>query len=568
MLNPREINLSDPKWLPGEKPVVKGVKAAASSDNAVVTYTMLKVMEQGGSAVDAGIAGCMVQAVIEPFMTNHTGTVTFLYYDAKNDRCCQLDSTGTFPSELPPHMPVPQGMGKYALNPPRSVIPGFMPGLKEIHNKFGTLPWGELCEEAVYWAETGHHVSCFEFSVNDFGEDFITFFPEGREFYMPDGRFPTVGERFSSKDMARTIRKVAKEGPDYMISGEWADHFIQKGNELGWNIRKEHMTETPPRWIEPLRYKVRDYEIVSLAPPQQQGVFVALVMGILGKLNIDKVAPYSAEHLFYMGHTLKIASRVCGYTNDPQVLSFDIATFLDEDFHMHLARLIQGMMPKSDLSEHMRMTSGFSGDPNAFTGGGKMPTLHQNSHQDQPSGSCELSIVDEKGNWVQMMNTLQSGGIPGQVVDGVPMVGSHALPNYQASPMAYYQLKGARMRTCMGNTMVFKGGKPVFQLGSPGNVHCTVPQVLCNRIFFGMEPYQAVRAPRMLPLTEDASLVIEDRIPEDVQKKLLSMGVRVKVSGVWDYHMGSFQICYRDEKTGELCTIADPRRCGVADGLR
>jgi len=62
MLNPREIDLSDPQWLPGGKKVVKGVNAAVSSDNAVVTYTMLKIMQEGGNAVDAGIAGCMLQA--------------------------------------------------------------------------------------------------------------------------------------------------------------------------------------------------------------------------------------------------------------------------------------------------------------------------------------------------------------------------------------------------------------------------------------------------------------------------------------------------------------------------
>jgi gamma-glutamyltranspeptidase/glutathione hydrolase len=197
-----------------------------------------------------------------------------------------------------------------------------------------------------------------------------------------------------------------------------------------------------------------------------------------------------------------------------------------------------------------------------------MPTLRGNSYQDQPSGSCELSIVDSEGNWVQMMNTLQSGGIPGQVVGGVPMVGSHALPNIQGTFIAYYQVKGARMRSVMGQTMVLKNGKPVLQLGTPGNVHVTVPQVLCNYIFFGMEPYQAVRAPRMLGVQEGGTFLIEDRIPESVQNEMMGLGLRMKVPGVWDYHMGSFQACYIDQKTCELCTIADPRRCGVADGIK
>jgi gamma-glutamyltranspeptidase/glutathione hydrolase len=561
MINPKEINLADPKWSPGEKKTTKGVKAAVSSDNAVVTYTMLQVLENGGNAVDAGIVGCMLQAAIEPFMTNHTGTVTFLFYNAKEDKYYQLDSTGTFPSDVPPHLPVPSGMGAYAVSQPRSVIPGFMPGLKEIHKRFATRPWAELCEDAIWWAGNGHHVSSFEFDVNAYGEDFITFFPEGRKFYMPTGRFPQVGEKFASKEMAATLRNVALEGPDYMISGEWADQFISKANELDWNITKEHMTETPPRWIEPLRFKIRDYEIVSLAPPQQQGVFLALVLGILDKLSIDQYGPYSAEHIFLMSHALSTAQQVCGYFNDSLIFDFDINLFLSVDFHQSLATLIKGLVPKVDLTTHIKMTTGFGSQ-------GKVPTLRQNSHQKQPSGSCELSIVDEEGNWVQMMNTLQSGGIPGQVVGGVPMVGSHALPGHPSAFMSYYQVKGARQRTVMGNTMLLKDGKPVLQLGSPGNVHVTVPQVLCNYIFFGMDPYSAICEPRMLSYEDDATVIIEDRISEEVQRKLMAMGIRLKVSNIWDYHMGSFQICYKDLDTGELCAVADPRRCGVADGIK
>jgi gamma-glutamyltranspeptidase / glutathione hydrolase len=560
--NPRSINLSDAEWMPGEKSVVKGVQAAASSDNAVVTYTMLKTLSEGGNAIDAGIAGALVQTALEPFMTNLTGTVIALYYHAGEAKFYQLDSSGIFPSDLPAHMPVPQGMGPYAQVPPRSVIPGFMPGMTALHGRFGSKAWQELCEEAVWWAEEGHHVSSFEYEVNLFGENFISFFPEGRKFYMPQGLLPRVGEKFASREMAQTLKKVAEEGPDYMINGEWADAFIQKGNELGWKITREHMRETAPRWIEPLRFWVGDHEIVSLAPPGQQGIFIALVLGILQKLGIESVRPYGADHLFSMAHALKMAGMLCGYQNDPEILSFDVNTFLDPSLHAHLAKLIEGMRPRVDLSEHVKKTINFGAQ------GGKIPTTSRDSHQSQPSGSCELSVVDKHGNWLQMMNTLQSGGIPGQVVGGVPMVGSHAQPNRHDQTIVYFQVKGARLRHPIGNTMVLKDGKPVLQLGTPGNVYCTVPQVLCNHLYFGMDPYQAVRAPRMLGLQEGGTFVIEDRIPESVQNELMKLGLRMQVSRAWDLHMGSFQVCYLDPQTGELCTLADPRRCGVADGIK
>ncbi|MBW2368151.1 MAG: gamma-glutamyltransferase [Deltaproteobacteria bacterium] len=566
MIKREEINLADPKYHPGPKPVVTGKKAVCSTDNAIVTNTILGVMKAGGNAADAGIAGCMVQATIEPFMTNHTGTVTFLYYEAATGKTYQLDSTGTFPPDLPPFKPVPQMPSGYSAMPPSACIPGFMPGLKEIHHRFGTQPWAALCEDAVYWAEAGHHVSTFEYYVNAFGKDFVTYFPEGRKFYMPDGHMVPVGKRFSSSEMAQTLKRVAEAGPDYMISGQWADKFVKKANDMGWKITREHLTDaTPPRWIEPLKFKHHEYEVVSLAPPQQQGVFCAIVLGILSQLGIRDLDPGSADAIYYMAHALRWAQQQCGYLGDPQIEGVPLDELLDSRYHKFIAGIIQGARPKVDLTSHVAMTA-IPGGMGGFTGTGGEPT-GANSHQDQPSGSCELSIVDTGGNWVQMMNTLQSGGIPGMVIDGIPMVGSHASFNIINSPMDQKLVKGARMRTVMGNTIVFKDGKPCISMGSPGNVHCTVPQVLTNVLDFKMTPYDAAAAPRLLNLGEDSSITIEDRVSPEALKALAALGVKVRATPTWDMHMGSFQMCWRDEATGGINTTVDPRRCGWADGF-
>ncbi|MGV3479132.1 MAG: gamma-glutamyltransferase [Sphingobium sp.] len=547
---------------PGPKMPVSKVKAACSTDNAIVTETILKVMREGGNAVDAAIAGCMVQATVEPFMTNHTGTVTFLYYEAKSGKLYQLDSTGTFPADLPPFRPVPPMPGSgYAAYPPSAVIPGFMPGLKEMHARFASRPWASLCEDAIRWAEEGHPVSTFEVQVNEFGANFYNHFADGRRFFAPGGFLVKVGDLFVNKPLAQTLRKVAQEGPDHMITGEWADAFIARGNAMGWKIEKRHMTATPPRWIDPLRFAHNEYEIASLAPPQNQGLRIAITLGILRHLGIRKVRPGSAEHLFYMAHALRHAIYHAGFSGDPvAVADYDTAALLDEDFFAHSARLIRGIMPKVDLSAHVRMTGGASPLGGEATGAG-------NRLEKQPSGSCELAVVDAQGNWVQMMNTLQSGGIPGVVVGGVPMVGSHCTFDQPGTSMMQLLAPNARMRTVMGNTIVLKGGKPVLSLGSPGNVHCTVPQVLTYALDFNMSPYDASDAPRMLPLTDSSEMVIEDRLSPEALKGLAAMGVKVRAVAAYDYHMGSFQMAYRDAR-GALGASADPRRMGVADGLR
>jgi gamma-glutamyltranspeptidase / glutathione hydrolase len=554
---------------PGPKQPVTGLRAAVTTDSAIVTETMKNVLLSGGNAADAGIAGALVQAAVEPFMTNHAGLVTFLYFEAKTGQIHQLDSLGGHPSGVAPFKPIPASVGGYAAHPPSGIIPGFMPGLKEIHRRFGTKKWSELCADAVRWAERGHPVSTFEFGVNLFGEKFITYFPEGRDFYQPKGMFPNVGDVFVPPGMAATLKAVAEQGPDYMISGPWAEKFVKKANEMGWKITLAHMTETPPRWVEPIRYKHHEYEVVSLGPPQAQGVFLAVVMGVLKHLGVRGMKAGSADYWWAMGQALRQGARHWEFVQDDAIYEVPRDELLDDGYHAHLAKLIRKSRPKVDLSEHIKLAGeqGGGGDMmSSLFGAAGRPRVAKTDSK-QPTGSCELAVVDAEGNWVQMMDTLQGSGIPGMVIDGVPMVGSHATFGALQSPMDATLVKGAKQRCIIGNTLVLKNGRPVFSAGSPGNVHCTVPQVLTYALDFKLDPYASVDAPRMLPMNEARSITVEDRLAPGVVEDLYKLGVRVSVSAGYDYHMGSFSVIARDEATGKYTAVADPRRCAVADGI-
>ncbi len=536
-----------------------GLRAACSTDNAIVTETILQILGEGGNAIDAMIAGCMVQAAVEPYLTNHAGTVSILYYEAATGRIHQLDSTGTFPGGIAPFYPLPTMAHGFAATPVSACIPGFMPGLKAAHEKFATLGWERLTADAIRWAEEGHPVSSFEYSLLFNQLDFSAYFAEGRAHYLPDGYLPPVGTRFASKALAATLRGVASEGPDHMIIGAWARDFVSTANAMGWPIDLRHMTETPPRWVEPVRFAHQGHEVVTLGPPQQQGHFCALVMGILRHAGMTDHEAGSAEHLFLMGHALRFGLYHCAFLGDPVVSDYAFDQLLDEGFHRTAAKLIRGLMPRMDLAEHVRLTAKGSNKAGRPTGGSTVSK--------QPPGSCELSIVDSDGNWVQMMNTMQSGGIPGMVVGGVPMVGSHATFTGMSGNMDAKLIAGTRMRRALGNSFILREGRPVISLGTPGNVYFTIPQMLAYLLDFGMDIETAVDAPRMLPLAEDGSLTIEDRISPEAIAGLARMGVHSRATLPYDFHMGSFQMCFDDGK-GKLGAITDPRRCGVADGLR
>jgi gamma-glutamyltranspeptidase/glutathione hydrolase len=268
----------------------------------------------------------------------------------------------------------------------------------------------------------------------------------------------------------------------------------------------------------------------------------------------------SAEMLYLMAHALRRAHWELGLLYDPEIFEVPLDTWLSDEYHRQVADMLWHSRPKVDLTNHIRLTAG---EPALIAAGlptGGASSLHP------PVGSCELSIVDPQGNWVQMMNTLQSGGIPGIVVDGVPMVGSHARAGL-TDDIAGWFTGGGRIKSIVGSTFVLRDGQPWLALGTPGNVYGTIPQVLSSILDYGMDPYEASVLPRMDPLRDDYVLEIESRLPGDVVEGLLNRGIQIRPLPMYDYNMGSFQICWRDPESGVLKSSADPRRAGKPAGF-
>jgi gamma-glutamyltranspeptidase/glutathione hydrolase len=431
-----------------------------------------------------------------------------------------------------------------------------------MHRRFGSKTWFDLCIPAVEHAERGHPVSSFEYAVLQEELRFLTYFPSGRALFTPGGFVPEVGETFQNPELAQTMRRTAEQGPQYFIEGDWGQHFVLEANRLGWPIKIEDLTAVPPRWQEPLRYRHGGQEIIQFSPPERTGVFTAFVLGVLSHYDLAALGHYtqSAEMLYLFAHTLRRANWEMGLLYDPEMFDLPLDVWLSDDYHRQVAEIISRSLPKVDLTNHIALTVGYPALVAAGLPSGGAGQLHP------PGGSCELSIVDAQGNWVQMMNTLQSGGIPGIVVDGVPMVGSHARALLSDDIAGWFTGSG-RIKSIVGSTIVLRDGQPWLALGTPGNVYGTIPQVLYSILDYHMDPYQASVLPRMDPLRDDYVLEIESQLPGEVVAGLLRYGIQIRPLPPFDYNMGSFQICWRDEASGLLKSCADPRRAGKANGF-
>jgi gamma-glutamyltranspeptidase/glutathione hydrolase len=141
------------------------------------------------------------------------------------------------------------------------------------------------------------------------------------------------------------------------------------------------------------------------------------------------------------------------------------------------------------------------------------------------------------------------------------MVGSHSLSS-MAAGMSHWMTEGARIKCILACTMVLRGGEPWWSLGSPGNVHCTAPQVLLNGLGYGMSPNEAEDAPRMLPMDDSYVVGIESRVGEEMAPELARRGVLLNALPPYDYHMGTYQMAWRDG--GQFKSYTGPRRAGKA----
>jgi len=544
----------------GPKPVAEGKKAMVSTQHPEVTKVALEVMRDGGNAVDATITASIFQCVVQPHMSCLSGTVDFLYWDESTSRAYYLNSVAEFPEGLPPFAPNPNSNLVAA-------IPGFMPGIMALAEKFGTMPWSYYVKPAIEAAERGVVMTSFMYGTLATSRA-LTYFPSARKFYLPNGFLVPVGERWKMPDLAVTLRRLAEEGAEYFTKGDWAKHLVEVGNEIGWMITMEHMAAYEPRWLEPLRFTFRGYEMLGNPPPQMGGLTVAYFLGVLEEFDLKKMGHYTES-----AETLALAAQMFyrfWHELDPLIqdpLSYRVPTevFLSKDYQRMVAQILRYSAPTMDLTQNVKLRSSVA----ARIASGLQEIHYVNS--------CHNCLVDPEGNWVTMMHTGNGGGIPGVVVDGVPGQGG--------SNNAVCMGSGRRIRSHINPIMVMREGYPYMALGSPGDVAHNVPTVLLNIFGFDIDPYAAIDAPRFHPTPKPTGMLwaggvvsvqggrerwtldVESRLHQEVIAGLAKLGIEVRPLGKYNWHLGSMQIVWWDEEMGMLKGATDPRRLGHAEGF-
>ncbi|SEF78900.1 gamma-glutamyltransferase [Nitrosomonas ureae] len=537
-------------------------KVMAVTANPHASRAAVKILRQGGSAVDAAIAAQLVLGLVEPQSSGIGGGAFMLHWQARSGELVVWDGRETAPASVSEtyYMNTDgQSMDFFsAVIGGHSVgVPGVLAMLEASHKEHGKLPWANLFKPAIILAEQGFAISerlhtllssMPKVAVNPQIREY--FFNRSETGWQPKAK----GSLLQNLAYAQTLRRLAALGVTDFYQGELAKQIVQAvNNDLNrpGRLSLSDMNAYQPKKREALCGQFRIYRICGVPPPSSGGTTVLAILSLLEAYEIRYGEHADWQHGFIEASKLAFADRNA-YVGDPAFVSVPTQGMIDQDYLHQRAMLIRNNSVLSNVS---------AGSPP-----GAEPRLSSNSPE-LPS-TTHLSIVDIEGNVVSMTSSIETA------FGSRIMVGGFLLNNQLTDfsfmpktadgvPVANRVQSGKRPRSSMSPTVVFKDGRALLVIGSPGGTR------IINYVAGSLYRILA----RRLPIAEaiaDGHIVAmgygveleSGRVDEPTLIRLRERGhnivLRDQTSGL--------HVIRIDEKAG-LEGGADPRREGEISGF-
>jgi gamma-glutamyltranspeptidase / glutathione hydrolase len=528
--------------------VRKGVVVAVSPPAADVGLAILK---KGGNAVDAAVATAFAQAVTYPAAGNIGGGGFMVIHPAGGkEKPVVIDYRETAPAAATATM-FHKGETWYSH---RAVgVPGSVRGLALAHQRFGRLPWKDLVLPAVKLAEEGFLVDDTLAGSLNWIVSASDGFPELQRVLGKHGKSDwEAGDRLTQKELARTLRLIAEQGPDAFYRGPISNLIVAEMKSGHGLITHADLAGYRAHARVPIHGTYRGFDIYGPPPPSSGGTCLVLMLNILENFDLKKMGRYSPETLHLLAETMRRAycdrARHLGDSDFVKVP----AHLTSKEYARHLAASIDfhKATRSEDLAKDIPLTK--EGDS----------TTH-------------FSVIDRDGMAVSNTTTLERSYGSRVVVKGAGFLLNNEMIDFNWYPgvttrdgtigtKANQIAPRKRMLSSQTPTIVARDGRVVLITGSPGSrtIINTVLNVVINVIDFGMDGRAAVDAPRLHHQWFPDELRFEGgREHEAAIKKLRALGHRVLGISQGDAHT-----IWVDPKTGIYHGAADKRIDGKASG--
>ena len=519
-----------------------------STSHPLAAQAGLRLLQQGGNAVDAAIAAAAVMTIVEP-CSNGLGSDAFcILWDGKELH--GLNASGCAPRGWTPEY-FRAKYGADARTPAKRgwdsvTVPGAVSAWTVLSARFGKLPFADLMAPAIDIAERGYNVPVIVqgkwASAAALPE--ITQQPGFAQAFLPHGRAPHVGELFQFKEAARTLRLIAQSKGEAFYRGEVAEAAAAHAKAHGGVMTAADFAAYQPEWVTPISRGYRGYTMHEI-PPNGQGIAALIALGILEKfdmaaLQVDGIA---SQHLQIEAMKLAFADTYA-YVGEPRGMRLTPAQMLDDAYLASRARLIDPQRAQD-------------------FGPGHGPT----------GGTIYLTAADESGMMVSFIQSNYMGFGSGIVVPGYGLSLQNRGHGFTLNPASDNLVgPGKRPFHTIIPAFLSKDGKPVMSFGIMGGdmqpqAHM---QTLVRMLDYRQNPQAACDAPRWR--WNAGILNAEDGFDPAAAAALRALGHRVEPfsDSYQDYGAGQF-IWRLDEGDGDpgvtgYAAASDPRRDGQAAG--
>ena len=488
---------------PVKQPVAVGSGGAVASVNLLATEAGIRVLRQGGNAVDAAVAAAAVLGVVEPFSCGIGGGGFMVIFNAADHQVTTIDSREKAPQAFRADSFIDPTTGKPIPFPEQVTsglgvgVPGTLLAWESALERFGTRPLSKLLKPAIDIADDGFVVNpTFALQTAQNQSRFQDFSSTRALFLTPAGQAPAVGSIFRNPDLAKTYRLIADEGSDVFYDGPIASDIVNTVQHpptvpgIARNVRPGLMTTEDLAEYEvvarqPVATTYRGLQIFGMGPPSSGGSTIGEALNILEGFNLHNMTRTQALHRYLESSRLAFADRN-KYLGDPDVVNVPLSGLLSKQFAAQRRALIGPTAATSPVAP---------GNPYPYQ---QQASAARNTDTESAS-TTHLTVADRWGNIVSYTFTIEQIGGSGMVVPGRGFLLNNELTDFESTPgLANSPGPGKRPRSSMSPTIVFANGRPVVALGSPGGstIITTVLQLLVNQADFGMTLPDAIAAPR------------------------------------------------------------------------
>ncbi|HJO38749.1 MAG: gamma-glutamyltransferase [Vicinamibacterales bacterium] len=458
------------------------------SQNAIASQVGIDALEEGGTAIDAAVATAFALAVAHPTAGN-IGGGGFLVHRAASGDAIAYDFRETAPAGASATMWFEDdeySFQRHHMSHLSVGVPGTVAGLHLAWEEHGTLPWRRLVEPAIALARDGFPVTHALAASLERAVQRMSQYPASVAQFSKDGVPYEAGETLRQLDLARTLERIADQGPAGFYEGETARLLADEMRKNGGLITEADLANYEAKKREPIRGTYRGYEIISMPPPSSGGIVLVQMLNVLEDYDLASFGFRSARTV----HLIAEAMRR-GYADRALHLG-------DPDFNPDIP--VDRLTSKAYASEQrasIDMASASVSSPTSFTWPAESPeTTH-------------FSVVDRNRNAVSLTYTLEFGYGSGIVVPGAGFLLNNEMGDFNAGPDTTnadgligtepnLAEPGKRMLSSMTPTIVARDGELFMVTGSPGGrtIINTVLHTILNVVDFGMNIQEAIDAPR------------------------------------------------------------------------